>query len=238
MPVLDILPTPLYVEECPFHDQNKQLFNQELLTILSEGKENISAKGLYHFDYYCILDNDNYSKFKSWVETQAEIFVRDVLGYHLPESESMMVTDSWFNLCAKDGYQYPHHHANSLVCGLYYINFDEENHSPTYFAKSSSLKKFPDGPSLQLNYDKNTRYNQMDQVIGREGVLFLWESQLIHGYKTNEKDNRFTLSMNFMPTAITNGSYGWRVSKLTEKERQKNYSTFVSGKVWDSPDTQ
>jgi len=236
MPVLDILPTPLYVEECPFHDQNKQLFNQELLKILSEGTENNNTKGLYHFDHYCVLHQDIYSRFRGWVETQAEIFLKDVLGYYLPDSESMMVTDSWFNVCAKDGYQYPHYHTNSMICGLYYINFDEDNHAPTYFAKSDSLRKFPQNPTLQLDYIKNTRYNQMDQVVGREGTLFLWESNLVHGYKKNTEDNRFTLSMNFMPTAVVSGSYGWKVKKLTDREREEHYSTFKSGKLWDSPD--
>lgn len=236
MAVIDILPAPLYVEECPFHAQMKTLFNEELLDVLADATENLTSRGLLHFDHYCVLDNDKYSMFRTWVELQAEIFVRDVLGLHLPDSEGMLMTDSWFNVCAKDGYQYPHYHGNSLVCGLYYINFDEENHAPTYFGRSTSLRKFPEYPTLELNYDKNTRYNQLDQVIGREGTLFLWESQMVHGYKTNNKDNRFTLSMNFMPTVMTNGSYGWKVTKLDSEERKSYYKTFKSGGVWDSPD--
>jgi len=238
MPVIDILPAPLYVEECPFHDQNKRTFTEELLQVMSNGMENPSAKGLYHFDYYCVLDDDKYSRFRTWVEIQAEIFVRDILGYHLPDNESMMMTDSWFNVCAKKGHQYPHYHGNAFVCGLYYINFDENNHAPTYFGRPSSSRKFPEYSVLELNYDKNTRYNQLDQVIGKEGTLFLWESHMVHGYKTNDKDNRFTLSMNFMPTVMTNGSYGWRVSKLDPNERKSYYQTFRSGETWSSPDIQ
>ena len=40
-----------------------------------------------------------------------------------------------------------------------------------------------------------------------------------HGYRENKGDNRVTISMNIMPTVVTNGDYGWRVTNLTPKER-------------------
>ena len=41
----------------------------------------------------------------------------------------------------------------------------------------------------------------------------------------NKGDNRVTLSMNMMPTIVTNGDYGWRCVNLTPQERIRAFDT-------------
>ena len=127
MPVVDILPSPLYIEECPFHSQVKRLFLEEIERQEGTSITNPSSESLTHIDHYSVLGNDSFARFRTWVEGQAEIYVKDVLGRYLPEG--MLITDSWLNVCNEEGHQTPHFHANSIVSALYYINFDEEKHN-------------------------------------------------------------------------------------------------------------
>ena len=159
--------------------------------------------------------------------------MRDVLGHYL--QESMMVTDSWINQCDEEGYQMAHFHANSYVSALYYVNYTEDM-SPTYFVKACGTHMHhPDSPTLNLNYAKNTRFNQIDQVMVKEGDVIIWPSQIIHGFKKNDVHGRTTLSMNLKPTIMSNGEYGWRVKKLSNSERMETVQHKEDGIIWDEP---
>ena len=78
-------------------------------------------------------------------------------------------------------------------------------------------------PSLHILRGKYTDYNQDNQVVVNEGELIIFPSQIIHGYGNNKGDNRITLSMNMMPTIVTNGDYGWRCINLNKTERKKAF---------------
>ena len=71
---------------------------------------------------------------------------------------------------------------------------------------------------------KYTDYNQDNKVLSNEGELLLFPSQVIHGYNVNEGEDRVTIAMNFMPTVLTNGDYGWRVVNLTQEERERAFN--------------
>ena len=135
----------------------------------------------------------------------------------------MQVTDSWFNISDKGGYQHPHQHSNSYLSCIYYVNFDpKEDHVNTHFMKDENMH-FPSMPSLHILRGKYTDYNQDNQVVVNEGELIIFPSQIIHGYGNNKGDNRITLSMNMMPTIVTNGDYGWRCINLNKTERKKAF---------------
>mgnify|MGYP003304204368 CR=1 FL=1 len=53
----------------------------------------------------------------------------------------------------------------------------------------------------------------------------IFPSQIILGYDDYKGDNRVTLSMNMMPTIVTNGDYGWRCVNLTPQERVRAFDT-------------
>jgi hypothetical protein len=60
--------------------------------------------------------------------------------------------------------------------------------------------------------------------MAKEGELLIFPSQVTHGYETNNGENRITLSMNMMPTIVTNGDYGWRCVNLSSSERSQAYN--------------
>ena len=68
-------------------------------------------------------------------------------------------------------------------------------------------------------------YNQDNELIVNEGELIIFPAQIIHGYNDNKFQDRVTLSMNMMPTIVTNGDYGWRCVNLNKAEREKAFDT-------------
>ena len=166
--------------------------------------------------HYSVLHDDaKFGRFRNWCEQQAEIYAKEVKGDYI--QETVQVTDSWINISDKGGYQYPHHHANSYLSAIYYVNFDmARDHVPTYFTRDTN---FINAPALNFITGKITDYNQNNEVLSNEGELIIFPSQLNHGYNENNGDNRISLSMNFMPTIVTNGDYGWRCVNLNQHER-------------------
>ena len=182
----------------PEHDKVKSMLIDE---INSHGdsyefqKVDAHAKGLEHFDYYSPLSSDKYKEFREWIQTQAEIYAKDILGY---DTSDFLLTDSWLNVCDSGGKQSPHFHINAVVCALYYVNFDDESHSPTYFYRPNNSMNFPDYFAYMLTNQKETKYNYINEVVGVEGSLLLWPANTCHGYTTNYTDNRITVSLSLI----------------------------------------
>ena len=221
MEVINVLPTPVAITPCPFHDKVKET----ILAEIEEQKQNqitysANSEQLKHIGHYSVLHNDErYGRFRNWCEQQAELYAKEVKGDYI--QETVQVTDSWINISDKGGYQYPHHHANSYLSAIYYVNFDmARDHVPTYFTRDTN---FINAPSLNFITGKITDYNQNNEVLSNEGELVIFPSQLNHGYDENTGYNRISLSMNFMPTIVTNGDYGWRCVNLNQSERKKAF---------------
>ena len=192
---------------------------------------------LKHMDSCSFLDLPELERLSIWIEEQAEIFCREVKGDHLVDG--VIITDSWLNVCGSGGMQAPHYHTNSYISGLYYVNFDADIHAPTYFYKTQSGHMFaPTTPNISLMTDTNTKFTEPQQFIAQEGELILWSSELIHGYKTNQGDTRVTLSFNIMPKIVSSGEYGWKVEKLSPKDRMACVENKKSGKIWGVPHFQ
>ena len=221
MEVINVLPTPVAIIPCPFHSKVKET----ILAEIEEQKQNqitysANSEQLKHIGHYSVLHNDErYGRFRNWCEQQAELYAKEVKGDYI--QETVQVTDSWINISDKGGYQYPHHHANSYLSAIYYVNFDmARDHVPTYFTRDTN---FINAPALNFITGKNTDYNQNNEVLSNEGELVIFPSQLNHGYDENTGYNRISLSMNFMPTIVTYGDYGWRCVNLNQSERKKAF---------------
>ncbi len=230
MEVVHILPTAVAIIPCPFHSSIKQTILSEIEEQSNNMSEFSANEELQHLQHYSVLANDDkYGRFRNWCEQQAERYAKEISGHYIPET--VQITDSWFNVSNTGGFQHQHYHANSYMSGVYYVNFDaEKGHCPTSFTKDE--RSFMQNSStIQLLKTKYTEFNQNDVVYAKEGELLLFPSHTTHGYKENQGDNRVTISMNIMPTVVTNGDYGWRVSNLTPKER---YDAFIISKDFDA----
>ena len=230
MEVVHILPTAVSIIPCPFHNNIKETILSEIEDEGSNMAKFSANEELQHLQHYSVLENDGkYGRFRNWCEQQAERYAKEILGHYIPET--VQVTDSWFNVSNTGGLQHQHYHANSYISGVYYVNFDaEKGHCSTSFTKDER-RFMPNSSTLQLLKTKYTEFNQNDVVYAKEGELILFPSYITHGYKENQGDNRVTISMNIMPTVVTNGDYGWRVTNLTPKER---YDAFMISKEFNA----
>tara|TARA_R100000005_G_C5000319_1_gene207169 strand:+ start:4112 stop:4825 length:714 start_codon:yes stop_codon:yes gene_type:complete len=237
MEIFEILPSPLAVVPCPFHEKMKRTIFDEMEKIKDTDWTKWGSDELKHMDSCSFLDLPELERLSIWIEEQAEIFCREVKGDHLVDG--VIVTDSWLNVCGPGGMQGPHYHTNSYLSGLYYVNFDADIHAPTYFYKTQSSHMFaPSTPNISLMTDKNTKYTEPQPFTAQEGELILWSSELIHGYKPNQGDTRVTLSFNIMPKVVTSGEYGWKVEKLSPRDRLACVENKKSGKIWGVPHFQ
>ena len=231
MEVINVLPTPVAIIPCPFHAKVKETVLQEIEEKgFSDLSFNTGSEDLKHIGHYSVLHDDSkYGRFRNWCEQQAEIYAKEIQGLYIPET--VQITDSWFNVSNTGGFQHQHYHANSLISGVYYVNFDaEKGHCPTSFTKDERTF-MPHSPVLNILKTKDTEFNQNDVIYAKEGELVLFPSHTTHGYRENKGDNRVTISMNIMPTVVTNGDYGWRVTNLTPKER---LDAFIISKDFDA----
>lgn len=211
MKVLDVFPTPIYRES---YDKNEEL-KQQIFSMM-EGADvvkNTISDNLYHFDNSrgdSFLYREDFLSLKNWLEDECTKFVKDVMGYEL--LEKMIVTDSWLNICNTDGEQYPHYHTNSYISGTYYVNY-EEGHAPLFFRHVDGSTHSPtQSISLQADKKKFGKYNSDVIVYPEEGEVLMWPSHITHGYGGNQKDHRISISMNFMPSIVSNDKYSYRVS--------------------------
>ena len=198
---------------------------------LNQLSYNTNSRALSHIGHYSVLQNDvKFGRFRNWCEQQAEYYGKEIKGDYI--QETVQVTDSWINVCHAGGKQLPHFHNNSAVCALYYVNFDDSSHSPTYFYRPNESQKYPDYYSYMLTNHKHTKYNDINEVEGLEGSLLLWPTNCVHGYRTNHTENRITISSNLMPRYINS----FEVMPLTKDERHTAMTTFRSGQLWDNPE--
>ena len=220
MKSFDILPTAIGREI--YHDHDK--LKKDVLSLAKkEGMEWTEKQpNLFHIkedreNGVSFLYKEGLSDFKNWIEEQCTLFVKDVLEFRL--LDRMIVTDSWLNLCNTNGAQDRHYHSNSFISGTYYLNF-EKGHSPLRIVNPTISASVPSiwMQSLTLQREnKNNKYTGDPILQPQEGELLLWQSQLAHWHSGNKKNDRVSISINFMPSVVSDSLYGFRVTPLRAK---------------------
>jgi uncharacterized protein (TIGR02466 family) len=212
-----VFPIPIYVSA---YENHKELKN-ELLRIIDENEanrtqeiyQNDRSKKTYHIvnDFFDTSRNARFLEFKQWLYSGISDYWSNVLGKYECE---MVVTDYWFNISQKDGYQHLHDHCNAAISGTYYINFNDSTHSrfhvATPHAQTTSFE-----PILLTETVKITDWNkQTVEVRHAEGDLVLFPSWLRHGYPPNPADGRISLSFNVLPKIISSRLYKFEINNL------------------------
>jgi uncharacterized protein (TIGR02466 family) len=192
MEKLDAFPISLGIDNIINFQEHKQ-------TILKTTKKNKKvandkSSSLKH--YYAkdnnVLNDPNLSVIKNIIETKANDYYQEVLGY----KENLYISDSWINICNKGGYQPEHYHSNCVVSGTLYVQLGN-NYAPISFRNPRSAGQ-PLSPEIKSLKYKDTMYN-LDWVAVQniqEGAIIFWPSYLVHGYNNNQFDGRVSLSFN------------------------------------------
>ena len=217
MKSFDIIPTAIGREIYPDNDKLKK----DVFSLAKKERMEWAEKrpNLFHIakdreNGVSFLYKEGLLDFKNWVEEQCTLFVKDVLEFRL--LDKMIVTDSWLNLCNIKGSQNRHNHSNAFISGTYYLNF-EKGHAPLRIVNPTTRS-----PSIMQSItlqreNENNKYTGDPILQPEEGELLLWQSHLTHGHSGNQKNDRVSISINFMPSVVTDRFYGFRVTPLRAK---------------------
>lgn len=207
-----VFPIPVYITSYDKHEELKDDF----MHMLEDGevKENNRSKGTYHVvnDFF---DKNSYPAFnhwREWMDNELKEYWLNVLGKY---ETDLMITDYWFNMSQKGGYQHLHDHCNAALSGTYYINFNDALHSKFHVA-NPHIQTTSFEPLLILEKKNQTPWNEDAVPIDHnEGDLVLFPSWLRHGYPENNEGGRVSMSFNVLPKLISSGIYTFEVNNVT-----------------------
>jgi len=209
MDVIELFPISIAQFQYTNHSNLKTLVNE---IIQDADKSDITVKDFsnhYFENNRNFLENPKLLDFKNFLIKSATQYINDFLEI---DSEIILPL-CWIN-CANAGHRLEkHNHGNSYISGTYYLNFDQLEHAPLTFYKSVLGNSHPYFDSIPTNYNiHNAGRCELSHI--QEGDLFLWPSHVEHGYEKNQNDNRISISMNFLPSIINNGTYKFKITQI------------------------
>jgi hypothetical protein len=131
-----------------------------------------------------ILDNFIAAPLKKLIQEQLDIFTQH-LGL-----EPVKISNSWFNRMGRGHHVSHHRHEVSIISGALYLEADPGSVGLTLHSPSAPLRMFEN-----LNHNKPLLMNWKEMPC-RPGYMVLFPSWLEHSSRTNDTDNRVTLSFN------------------------------------------
>ena len=192
---LNLFPTVIAVDYIDLADSVKTIFKY---AERNPSRSNDKSQQLRHYQRSTqadaqILDNQQLRSLKSQIESQANKYYHDILGFH----GDLYITDSWLNICEPGGYQPDHYHANSVVSGTVYVVITEAH--PKLEFRNPRLMSVPQCGEIKTEVAQITAYNSGFMSVGniQNGSVIYWPSYLVHGYGANTADlDRVSISFN------------------------------------------
>jgi uncharacterized protein (TIGR02466 family) len=109
---------------------------------------------------------------------------------------SMNITTSWVNRYSKGDLTHQHHHSNSIISGVYYLE-DCDKTAPIQFHRAPGyVNLWPNTINLPIR-THNALNIDVVTVIPKAGELIMWPSHLAHSVPPNQSDqDRHTIAFN------------------------------------------
>jgi uncharacterized protein (TIGR02466 family) len=143
----------------------------------------------------------NLSDFNLWKDNNFVLFRNYVLSLsyeyilqlNLNKKYQPIITSMWISKMNKNGlHEFHNHGKNSHLCGNFFINCDEKSSFLIFQKPDLNNDIF-----IDLNYNTFDSSNSLEWKIKPEiGKIILWKSNLIHGVRLNESNNRISISFN------------------------------------------
>lgn len=153
--------------------------------------------------------------FKKFCEDSCFNYVSEILQYDI---EKMLIVESWINIYDHtSSIQKAHYHANSFICGNYFLNYNEQEHSPLCFLNPLNSVNQHVSPVFKVN--KKNKLNSLNasesHISCDEGTIVFWPSYLYHFVPPSKSIGRSTIAMNLLPNKIINQTYGFEINPLS-----------------------
>jgi uncharacterized protein (TIGR02466 family) len=194
--VFPIFATPLY--------RSKLNFDHKKILDIAEKKEYnwlTNANNGYKTNESYILNCSEFTQLKQEIKKHIHFFVHDILKVR--KDIKFYITNSWIMKHKKGNWSQNHHHSNSLISGIYYINVNEET-GKIYFNKSQHfLNLFPS--FFKILFDDYNYFNSRRiEILPCNDDLLLFPSHLYHEVEENKsEENRYCLAFNcFIETTL------------------------------------
>ena len=187
--ILQIFPTTMFTSRYPdAYDEEFEYI--EKLSYRQEGSYNGNCKTE---DPY-ILKHKELSKIKNWIKEKIKKYATDVIT----NKSELIITNSWANRNDPGAGHPTHHHQNSIISGIFYLNVNDSM-PPTQFYNRYL-------PMIQL---LRTEYNSMnaEHVTApmANGDLILFPSDIMHSVNINiTNEPRYTLAFNTFTKELGN----------------------------------
>ena len=109
---------------------------------------------------------------------------------------SMNITTSWVNRYAKGDLTHQHHHSNSIISGVYYLEDCDETAPIQFHRAPGYVNLWPNTINLPIK-QHNALNIDVVTVIPKMGELIMWPSHLAHSVPPNQSDTlRHTIAFN------------------------------------------
>ena len=109
---------------------------------------------------------------------------------------SMNITTSWVNRYARGDLTHQHHHSNSIISGVYYLEDCDETAPIQFHRAPGYVNLWPNTINLPIQ-QHNALNIDVVTVIPKMGELIMWPSHLAHSVPPNQSDtDRHTIAFN------------------------------------------
>ena len=155
-----------------------------------------------------VLDNDEFSDLKKFIDEQIFNFKKNLL--RIKDENEIYITQSWVNITGPSGYHPKHKHQNSIISGVIYVDENDDGSLPP-IRFHRTLEMF----SLDFSFDELNEFNASAREFDpSQGKLMLFPSLLEHDVAENTSDRmRTSISFNTFVRGKVGGS-----RQLTEVE--------------------
>ncbi|SVB19809.1 uncharacterized protein METZ01_LOCUS172663, partial [marine metagenome] len=143
-----------------------------------------------------ILNNPQLKSLKIKIQKAIDYFVHDILD--ITDDVTVSIETSWINQYKQGEHNMLHNHTNSILSGVYYIDFPPNSGNITFSKTNLYNNIFPMQLMPQSKGKKNNQYNLSGyEIVPETGNVLIFPSFLHHGVPPNPtKQDRYSLAFN------------------------------------------
>ena len=173
----------------PFHEHEHQCFSDVLQTMKHNYGNLISMNSQ-------VLDDERLKDLKSWFMSCVRDYFENII---VPKyNVEPYITTSWINHSTIDEYHHIHHHPNSIISSVFYINADKNSDQITFHKDEHNTIDL----SSEIK-DYNLYNSSLWSSPVQTGKILLFPSSLKHSVKSvTINESRISLSFNIFVKGI------------------------------------
>jgi uncharacterized protein (TIGR02466 family) len=181
--IYSIFPTPIYLSNL-----NRELTSKELSFIDKTKLDVYNNEGNVTSNNNYILNNTPFKNLKEELDLRVKDYFDKVIS---PANNiTPYITQSWLNYTETNQYHHKHHHPNSLVSGVFYINSNKKHDKIKFFNEKYQ--------TIKLDTENFNLWNSESWWFEvKTGDVILFPSSLTHMVENKQGDNtRISLAFN------------------------------------------